>query len=184
MLVRFLPRRLGGGLPQLCLAIALAVLMMSMAAVLAFGLDFDLEASPAWQVGFYHLMLGLVAALPASAALHPVLRDFGRFRQWLLVVVLLAPVFALAFGWFHDGAYSGFRDPRLMPMVLGSSSLSVMLLGTVGLLKGLVLFAVYLCRLLERPMPAFPGLSWLLPGVLRDPGSAESDGAAEGEVRG
>ena len=59
-----------------------------------------------------------------------------------------------------------------------------MLLGTVGLLKGLVLFAVYLCRLLERPMPAFPGLSWLLPGVLRDPGSAESDGAAEGGVCG
>ena len=90
-----------------------------------------------------------------------------------MVVVLLVPVSGLAFGWFHDGSCAGFRDPRLMPMVLGSSSLSLMLLGAVGLFKELALFAVYLCRLLEWPEPAVLGLSWLMPAVLREPGSGE-----------
>lgn len=110
-------------------AVVAAAFMFGILVLLALLLvwGFDLEASPAWQVGLHHLMLALVLCLTLSLALYPPLCYYGAwFRLLMLVSALAAPVMTFSVLWAVDGAYSGFRDPRIFEAVVISVALYVM----------------------------------------------------------
>ena len=103
------------------LAVLIGALVMSLVALLTF-LEFDLETSPAWQVGVYHLMLSLFLSMIFVLAFQLPLGFGERFRMVMLVLAVLTPVAVFAGGWVLGGAYSGFRDPRLFQLTVVSVS--------------------------------------------------------------
>ena len=103
------------------LAVLIGALVMSLVALLTF-LEFDLEISPAWQVGVYYLMLSLLLSIIFVVAFQRPLGFGERFRMVMLVLAVLTPVAVFAGGWVLGGAYSGFRDERIFDLVVVSVS--------------------------------------------------------------
>lgn len=94
---------------------------MSLVAFLAV-LEFDLETSPAWQVGVYHLVLFLLLSIIFVVAFQRPLGFGERCRSVMLAMAVLTPAAVFAGGWVLGGAYSGFRDPRLFQLTVVSVS--------------------------------------------------------------
>ena len=109
------------GWPAFGLAVLIGALVMSLMVLLTF-LEFDLETSPAWQVGVYHLMLFLFLSMIFVLAFQRPLGFGVRFRMVILVLAVLTPVAVFAGSWVLGGAYSGFRDPRLFQLTVVSFS--------------------------------------------------------------
>ena len=121
----------GAILPQFCRLVLMnagrfsvwpiAALTVALAFFLLF-LKFDLETSPAWQVGVHYLMLfSLLSIMFVSASIRG-LGSGGIFRRVMLALAFLTPVAVFFIGWALFGVYSGLRDPRLFQMAVVSVS--------------------------------------------------------------
>ena len=143
----------------LCLVVvALAVLLYG-----AFG--FDLAISPAWQLVPYFLVLFLLSVLPLGLASSSAFSMMGRFQHLLFVLVLLAPVAALAVSWFQDGLYEGLRDRRLFSVLVVSFSLSVLSCAFLMFLKIFAMLACFFAVFAKRPgIMAVSWMTWFVPG--------------------
>ena len=127
------------------LPMGLLVLLVALTAALAFFqlfLKFDLETSPAWQVGVHYLMLSLFLSTIFVVAFQRSLVFGERLRMVMLVLAVLVPVAVFAGGWVLGGAYSGLRDPRLSQVMVVSLPSFV--------LSWMVVFLPYSCFLLVR----------------------------------
>ena len=104
------------------LVLLIAILVMCLSALLMFVLDFDLEASPVWQVVVYHLMLFLLFSCTVVAALQRPLCLGERYRVVMLVLSVATPMVVFTGDWVLGDAYSGFRDPRIFRATIVSAS--------------------------------------------------------------
>ena len=113
--------------------IASVVILISL---LTFAWGFDVETSPAWQLGVHYLMLALLLSMTfvmASYRLSGVmasyrLSGFGeRFLGAMLLAAVLAPVAVFAAYSVVGGPYGGFRDPRIFEVVVTSVSSFVLI---------------------------------------------------------
>ena len=104
------------------LVLLIGVLVMALVFLLVFLLEFNFETSPAWQVGVYYLMLGLLFFVTFVVGFHQP-QGFGvRYRRTMLVLAGLTPLVIFVLGWVLGGAYLGPRDPRLFKMMVVSVS--------------------------------------------------------------
>ena len=104
------------------LVLLIGVLVMALVFLLVFLLEFNFETSPAWQVGVYYLMLGLLFFVTFVVGFHQP-QGFGvRYRRMMLVLAGLTPLVIFVLGWVLGGAYLGPRDPRLFKMMVVSVS--------------------------------------------------------------
>ena len=140
------------------LSMGLLVLLVALTVALAFFqlfLKFDLETSPAWQVGVYYLMLfSFLSIMFVSASI----RGLGCgeiFRRVMLALAFLTSVVVFFIGWGLFGAYSGFRDPRLFKVAMMSVMSFVPFWLAVSFLATLVLVFLWCFR---RPGGAVPCL--------------------------
>ena len=92
------------------LMVLLCLVFVAITVLLYGALGFELAISPAWQLVPYFLVLFLLSVLPLGLASSSAFSTMGRFQHLLFVLVLLAPVAALAVSWFQDGLYEGLRD--------------------------------------------------------------------------
>ena len=123
------------------LAVLIGFLVMSLLIFLTF-LEFDLETSPAWQVGVHYLMLSLFLSTIFVVAFQRSLVFGERLQMVMLVLAVLVPVAVFTGGWVLGGAYSGLRDPRLSQVMVVSLPSFV--------LSWMVVFLPYSCFLLAR----------------------------------
>ena len=104
--------------------IASVVILISL---LTFAWGFDVETSPARQLGVHYLMLALLLAMTFVMASYR-LSGFGeRFLGAMLLAAVLAPVAVFAAHWVVGGPYGGFRDPRIFEVVVTSVSSFVLI---------------------------------------------------------
>ena len=88
----------------------------------------------------------------------------GRFQYLLFVLVLLAPVAALAVSWFQDGWYEGLRDRRLFSTLIASFSFSFLSCAFLLFLVMLATLACCIAGLLKRPgIMAVSWMTWFVP---------------------
>ena len=108
-------------------ALLIAVVVVVLLTLLTFAWGFDLETSSTWQVVAYHVMLALVLSLTLAMASY---RPFC-FGEWfpgvMLTMALVVPAVVFAVPWVTDGAYLGFRDPRIVQAVVISVSTYVII---------------------------------------------------------
>ena len=143
---------------SLCLA------FLALVALLYGTLSFDLATSPAWQLAPYFLVLFLLSVLPLGVVSSRVFSTMGRFQHLLFVLVLLAPVAAVAVSWFQDGLYEGLRDRRLFSTLVVSFSLSFLSCAFLLFLGILATLACCIAGLVKRPgIMAFPWMTWFVP---------------------
>ena len=92
------------------LVLLIGVLVMALVFLLVFLLEFNFETSPAWQVGVYYLMLGLLFFVTFVVGFHQP-QGFGvRYRRTMLVLAGLTPLVIFVLGWVLGGAYLGPRN--------------------------------------------------------------------------
>ena len=103
--------------------------LMSIAAVatvllvlLSFVWEFDLSASPGWQVGVYHLMLALCVSMTFVIAFYGPSWAGGNFRWFMFGLAVLMPATFLGASWVLVGPLAGFRDERVFDLVVLSIS--------------------------------------------------------------
>ena len=136
---------------------------------------FDLEVSPTWQLVPYFLVLFLLSVLPLGVASSSAFSTMGRFQHLLFVLVLLAPVVALAVSWFHIGLYEGLRDGRLFSVLVVSFSLSVLSCAFLMFLKIFAMLACFFAVFTKRPgIMAVSWMTWFVPGESLASWSAEA----------
>ncbi len=106
--------------------IASVVILISL---LTFAWGFDVETSPAWQLGVHYLMLALLLSMTFVMASYR-LSGFGeRFLGAMLLAAVLAPVAVFAAYWVVGGPYGGFRDP---PHIRGSGHVRIIVRPHLG----------------------------------------------------
>ena len=106
----------------LWLAIFIGAVVFFLVTLLAFVWEFDVNTSPAWQVGVYYLMLALFLSLTFVFASQRPFPFAEWFRRAALALAVLVPAAVFAGGWVIGGAYVGFRDERTFYLVVVSVS--------------------------------------------------------------
>ena len=106
----------------LWLAIFIGAVVFFLVTLLVFVWEFDVNTSPAWQVGVYYLMLALFLSLTFVVALWRPFPLGEWFRRVALAIAVLVPVVVFVGGWVIGGAYVGFRDERAFDLVVVSVS--------------------------------------------------------------
>ena len=111
-------------------AIPIASVVILLVSLLTFAWGFDVETSPAWQLGVHYLMLVFLLAMTFVMASYR-LSGFGeRFLGAMLLAAVLVPVAVFAAYWVVGGPYGGFRDPRIFDVVVTSVSSFVLIWGS------------------------------------------------------
>ena len=159
---------------RLILLLCLVVLVLTALLYGAFG--FNLATSPAWQLVPYFLVLFLLSVLPLGLASSSAFSTMGRFQYLLFVLVLLAPVVALAVSWFQGGLYEGLRDGRLFSVLVVSFSLSVLSCAFLMFLKIFAMLVCFFAVFTKRPgIMAVSWMTWFVPGEAIASWSAEAE---------
>ena len=123
-------------------AFPVAGLGVGLVSWLVFGLRFDRETSPGWQLVPYFMVLLAPIVMSMILGAQPCFSWMGRVRFLLPVLPLVAlGVFLGLGGVLGGGLYTSLRDDRLFPVVMMSVSSSVMVIGGLALLQALVMFA-------------------------------------------
>ena len=114
---------------------------MGLACWLVFGLRFDRETSPGWQLAPYFLALSCPLVMSIILGAQRCLFWMGRARFLLPSLPLVALGVFLGLGWVQGGGpYVSLRDDRLFPVVMASASSSVLAIAALVLLQALVMF--------------------------------------------
>lgn len=161
-------------------AFSVACLGMGLASWLVFGLRFDRETSPGWQLVPYFVVLLAPIVMSMILGAHQCFSWMGRVRFLLPVLPLVALGVFLGLGWvLGGGPYTSLRDDRLFPVMMMSVSSSVMVMGGLVLLQALVTFVVLVAVWMgARWVFSVPGVSRIIP-----PGwSADADDFGKGSV--
>ena len=157
------------------LMLSLCLVVLALTALLYGAFGFDRAISPAWQLVLYFLILFLLSVLPLGLASSSAFSTMGRFQHLLFVLVLLAPVVALAVSWFQDGLYEGLRDRRLFSVLVVSFSLSVLNCVFLMFLKIFATLACFFAVFAKRPgIMAVSWMKWFVPGEALASWSAEA----------
>ena len=156
------------------LMLSLCLVVVGLTALLYGAFGFDLAISPAWQLVPYFLVLFLLSVLPLGVASSSAFSTMGRFQHLLFVLVLLAPVVALAVS-FQGGLYEGLRDGRLFSVLVVSFSLSVLSCAFLMFLKIFAMLACFFAVFAKRPgIMAVSWMTWFVPGESLASWSAEA----------
>ena len=91
--------------------------VVALLALLTLAWSFDLETSPTWQVAAYHLLLTLLFSSTLVIASHRPYHYGKMFPGAMLAMALAVPTVVFTILWVKDGAYLGFRDPRIFQAV-------------------------------------------------------------------
>ena len=161
-------------------AFAVACLGVGLASWLVFGLRFDRETSPGWQLAPYFVVLLVPLVMSMILGAHQCFSWMGRVRFLLPALPLVAlGVFLGLVGVLGGGPYTSLRDDRLFSVVMMSASSSVMVIGGLALLQALVMFAGLVAVWMgARWVFSVPVLSRIIP-----PGcSAEADDLGKGSA--
>ena len=162
-------------------AFPVAGLGVGLASWLVFGLRFDRETSPGWQLVPYFVVLLTPLVMSMILGAQQCFSWMGRVRFLLPVLPLVAlGVFLGLGGVLGGGFYTSLRDDRLFPVVMMSASSSVMVIGVLALLQSLVMFAGLVAVWMgSRWVFSVPVVSRIIP-----PGwSADADDFGKGSVR-
>ena len=130
------------------------VLILTLA--FSYFLDFDLESSPGWQVGFHYLLLLFLLPGPFVLVVQGRLPHLGRFDWAVLGLVALILAGVLALGWYRSGPYTDFRDASVLPLTLifvGTSSIAISL-------ASLFRLSLFVARVFARSEGELPESDW------------------------
>ena len=165
-------------------AFPVAGLGVGLATWLVFGLRFDLETSPGWQLSPYFLALSCPLVMSIILGAQRYFSWMGRARFLLPVLPLVALGVTLAVVWAQGGPYSGLRDERLFRVIMISASSSGSVIATFALLQSMVMVVLFLaCHFGWRRVLGVPGAPWLLPLVSPAEESVEADCSEKSEVQ-
>ena len=146
------------------LMLLLCLVVVALTALLYGAFGFDRGISPSWQLVPYFLILFLLSVLPLGLASNSAFSRMGRFQHLLFVLVLLAPVVALAVSLFQDGLYEGLRDRRLFSVLVVSFSLSVLSCAFLMFLNIFAMLACFFAVFAKRPgIMAVSLMTWFVP---------------------
>ena len=98
-------------------AISIGAAAVFLVSLLDFVFEFDLAASPVWQVGVFHLALALLFSMTlVVASRRPVDSSVG-FRRFTMAMAVLVPMALFGGDWVLNGPLEGFRDERIFTWV-------------------------------------------------------------------
>ena len=154
-------------------AVSLLGASMALAVWLVFGLRFDLDSSPGWQLLPYFLMLALPLAACSVIWALPAFRWLGRLQFPLSSLVFLLLGAFLIWAWIHSGPYTSIRDDRYFPAVVRASAVSLMGACALGILQAVLMSAILVGR--QRGWCWVSRIPWSHRLLPRDPLTYASD---------